>query len=185
MTDVRGSAVDATARFVAAKLGAPRVAEVYRQMTPEHREMLEAGVRGQSWYPLDLMLDLMRTAHAVHGGDAAQLYRDMGRASADEALTTIYRIFFKVGSPQFVVSKAASIFRTYYDGGHLRATVAEPGRAVLELHGFPQPARELCARVTGWIERTVELAGATRLTVTHDACVSLGAAACRFEARWS
>jgi hypothetical protein len=121
----------------------------------------------------------------VVGGDAPRLYNEMGRASADYALTTIYRIFFRVGSPHFIVSKAASIFKTYYSSGELRTAQAEKGHAVLELHGLQDTAPELCERIGGWMERTIELSGGTGVRIVHDQCVNRGQDVCRFEGWWS
>jgi uncharacterized protein (TIGR02265 family) len=184
MTEVKGTALAATLRYLDEKYGVERRGRIVAALPDAQRTTLDSGVVVSAWYPLDLLLDLMKESRRQLGAEAPTLFRDMGRASAKQALTTIYRIFFKVGSPQFMVSKAAAIFKTYYSTGELRAEVAGPGHAVLELHGFQDPARELCERLVGWMEGTLELAGAREIRVAHARCAAEGAESCRFEGFW-
>jgi len=109
----------------------------------------------------------------------------MGRAAAEYGLTTFYKIFFKVGSPQFIITRSAKVWRTYYTSGEMTVPVCEDGHAVVELVGFEEPARELCERLPGFFERTVELSGGRGVRLVHETCVHRGATSCRFEAWWS
>jgi hypothetical protein len=124
----------------------------------------------------------MRTTERRFGGK--HLYLEMGRASADYGLTTVYKIFFKFGAPHLIIAKAARVFGGYYDSGHIEAVVSEPGRAVLELRDFADPAPELCDRILGWMQRTMELTGVKNLKSAHSLCVTRGDALCRFEGHW-
>jgi len=62
----------------------------------------------------------------------------------------VYKIFFKVGSPEFIISRAARVFSSYYDTGELRIAESGPGRAVAELVGFEGGAPQFCERIFGW-----------------------------------
>ena len=56
---------------------------------------------------------------------------------------------------------------------------------MVELIGFEEPTRELCERLPGFFERTVELSGGRDVKLVHSLCVNRGAPACRFEAWWT
>jgi len=53
-------------------------------------------------------------------------------------------------------------------------------RYVRERGGAPQ----FCERIYGWMQRTLEMAGARNLRSAHSACVHRGDPACRFEGSW-
>jgi hypothetical protein len=111
----------------------------------------------------------------------------MGRAAAEYGLTTFYKILFKLGSPQFITSRAASLWRTYNSSGEMTVPLCEKDHAIVELVGFAEPARELCEseRLPGFLERTVELSGGHDVRLVHPLCVNRGEPTCRFEVWWT
>ena len=55
---------------------------------------------------------------------------------------------------------------------------------VAELVGFEGGAPQFCERIFGWMQRTLELAGAKNLRSAHSTCVHRGDPVCRFEGSW-
>lgn len=185
MTNVKGTALTSTLRFVEERFGKDGLQAVRAELPAESRAILESGVLVSSWYPLPLLLAIMRSAQARFGAAQPDLYRQLGRASADYALTGVYRIFFRFGSPQFIISRAAAVWQKYYDTGEMAAVVAEKGHAVVEIRGFKDPAVELCERIGGWMERTLELSGAEVKHIIHEPCAARGGPVCRYEGWWT
>jgi len=184
MTNVKGTAVVAALRFLRERFGEDGLASILADLDPADRAALEGGALVSAWYPVALMLRLMRAAEARFGTRLIHLYRHMGRASADYGLTTVYKIFFKVGSPQFIIAKGSSLFGRYYSQGQLRIVESKAGHAAVDLVDFPDGAPEFCERIRGWMERTMELAGAQKLRSAHSLCVHRGDEVCRFEGFW-
>lgn len=147
------------------------------------RELVTSGLLDSVWYPMPLLLNLMRAAEEARGGAEPELPRQMGRASAEAGVKGVYKVFFKVGSPQFIISRASRVFSSYYDTGQIRVVESGPGRAVLDLVDF-EGSPEFCQRIVGWMERTVEMAGAKNLVPLHSQCRHRGDAVCRFEGTW-
>ena len=56
----------------------------------------------------------------------------MGRFAADVNLPTLYRIFDRLGSPQFILRKAAQLWSVHYDSGKL-ATIEEDAAPTLSV----------------------------------------------------
>ena len=73
---------------------------------------------------------------------------------------------------------------TYYSTGEMKTVVSEKGHAVLEMSGFGEPAPELCDRMQGWMQRTLDLSGGKGIRIVHDVCVNRGGPVCRFEGHW-
>jgi hypothetical protein len=184
MTNVKGTAVVAALRYLRERFGESGLAAVIAQLEPSERTDLETGGLTSAWYPVSLLLRIMRTAESLFGSEERYIYRQMGRASADYAITTIYKIFFKVGSPQFVIARGSSVFSRYYSQGRLEIVETRHGHAAVDLLDFPDGAPEFCERIRGWMERTMELAGAQNLKSAHSLCRHRGDAVCRFEGYW-
>ena len=92
--------------------------------------------------------------------------------------------FFKVGSLQFIIACGSRVFSSYYSEGWLELVESWAGHAAVDLVEFPDGAPEFCERIRGWMERTMELAGAKNLNSQHSFCVHRGDTVCRFEGFW-
>jgi len=181
MAQVKGTAVLSSVRYVRERFGEEALARVLAAL-PELR--LRDGVLASAWYPMASFLAFMVEAERQLGVQEPAVVRNMGRASCDYGVTGVYKVFFKVGSPEFIMGRAARVFSSYYDTGELRMMESRRGRAVAEIRGLDGSAPQFCERIFGWMQRTLELAGARNLRSAHSACVHRGDAACRFEGTW-
>lgn len=184
-TRVKGTAVTATIRFIKERFGEEGLAEVVRRLGPEDQACMESVILASAWYPVSFLLAVMQAAKAEFSANMPDLITRMGRASADYSHTTVYKLVFKIGSTQWIISKASAIFSSYYDNGKMVATERGSGFANIELRDFGEPAPEFCERIAGWIVRTFELSGAKNIQIHHVKCVCKGDKVCRFECTWS
>lgn len=184
MAKVKGTAVQSSLRYVRERFGEDALARVIEALPDGDRNVLGHGVLASSWYATEALLRFMQEAERQLRAEEPDVVRRMGRASCDYGLSGVYKIFFKVGSPEFIISRAARVFSSYYDTGELRMAESGPGRAIAELVGFEGGAPQFCERIFGWMQRTLELAGAKNLRSAHSACVHRGDPVCRFEGTW-
>lgn len=184
MAQVKGTAVQSSLRYVRERFGEGPFARVIEALPEGDRAAFGHGVLASSWYAMDALLRFMQEAERQLGAQEPDVVRRMGRASCDYGVTGVYKIFFKVGSPEFIIARAARVFASYYDTGALKVVESGAGRAVVELTGLEGGAPQFCERIYGWMQRTLELAGAKNLRSAHSACVHRGDATCRFEGSW-
>src|SRR6185503_5267681 len=111
---VKGTAVQSSLRYVRERFGEAPLAAVLEALGEADRRALE-GVLASAWYEVPLFLRFMLEAERQLGTQQPQLVRNMGRASCDYGLTTVYKIFFKIGSPEFIIGRAARVFSSYSD----------------------------------------------------------------------
>ena len=184
MTEVKGTVLASMVRYITETFGQPGMSKVLDDLSPQERTHVE-NVLASSWYPVALLLKVMRSAHQHFSSQVPRLYVEMGRASSDYSVTGVYKMFFKVGSPHFIISKASNLYKNYYSTGEMKQVVVEKGHAILEMVGFQDPAPELCERILGWLARTLELSGGKDLKLVHPECVNRGGTVCRFEGWWN
>lgn len=183
MARVKGTAVQSSLRYVRERFGEEALGTVVAAL-PEGEQAALGSILASSWYPMPAFLRFMQEASRALGAREPEVIRNMGRASADYGVTGVYKIFFKVGSPEFIISRATRVFSSYYDTGRITVVESRQGRAVVEVSGLEESAPEFCERIYGWMHRTLELAGATGLRSAHSRCLHRGDAVCRFEGSW-
>jgi hypothetical protein len=183
MAQVKGTAVQSSFRYVKERFGGDALAGVLAAL-PETARAALGSVLASSWYPMPAFLRFMQEAKRQLGSGEPDVIRNMGRASCDYGVTGVYKIFFKVGSPEFVIGRATRVFSSYYDTGQITVVDSRDGRAVVEVSGLEGSAPEFCERIYGWMQRTLEMAGAKGLRSAHSLCIHRGDAVCRFEGNW-
>lgn len=186
MARVKGSAVRASVAYLQEKAGQQGFERILARMNEADRTELSVAVLQSSWYEVGLLYRLMDACDPDFPPQGARTVAwDMGRFSADYGLKTLYRIFFRVADPHFIIRKASQVFSSYYEPGKMETVNVEPRSATLRLTGFNQPSTRFCERLQGWMERTLELCGAQTVVMSHPKCMARGDSCCDYVGKWS
>jgi hypothetical protein len=180
MAKVRGSALVTRVAFVKERYGDEGWRRFETLLSPVTRRIVGATIDPRAWYPFEAFVDVNVRADALFGRGDYKLCFEMGGYGADRNMTTLYRVFFRLGSVSFVMGKAASLWSEHYDGGRLVTDGEDRKRFTLRIEDFPAPHCAHCMSVAGWAKRTVELTGATVLDTQRTACRNWRDAACTF-----
>ncbi|MDX2012228.1 MAG: hypothetical protein SFW67_18680 [Myxococcaceae bacterium] len=130
-------------------------------LPPESRLLLSRPIVAFDQVPLAAWIPVVEWAiDAVERDEAA--VTAMARRWCDADFTGVYRFFVRLGSPTFLLGRAAQVWRTYYDVGALTVSRGpdEGARqgATLSLTDFvPWPA--FGSLFQGFIEQIVVLTG--------------------------
>jgi len=156
--EIKGSAVKATPDFVKDKFSA-RYSEWVKALPEVSRTIIEKPIYATTWYSLtdSVIIPTQKVADLFFDGNYAKAANEIGRYSADVALKGVYKIFVRVSSPHFVLSRASSIFATYYQPSDIKVIETSEKKAVLQLSKFHSNDRLIMNRIAGWIEKTLEI----------------------------
>jgi hypothetical protein len=162
---IRGSGVLALPQFVKTRFPA-RYDEWLGSLPTPSRAIHTRAILASDCYSLyDALIEpTKKICDLFYGGDEKGAW-EAGKFSAEYALKGFYRVFFKMGSPQFMIDRAARVFSSYYSESELRVTASSPNRCVMQVIAFPEPYRILDLRIGGWMERALELIGCKRVRV--------------------
>src|SRR5262245_14331745 len=106
MALMKGSAF--TARFAyLRKHHAARWGALVEAFDPPTAALARGPCLKGSWYPFACFVDLNVKADRILGKGDLALARTMGRDAAIVNLPTLYRLFYKVGSPEYIFSRVA------------------------------------------------------------------------------
>lgn len=184
MPRVKASAVTARLQFLEARFGRDARSRLVASLAPEHRRVLDDGVLPHQWVPFELFVALNVAIDRAHGKGDLALCEELGAFGAEANLTTLYRVFYKLGTPMFIFRKAARLWEVHYDSGRLIPTEDGPTTARLKIVDFETPHRAHCLSVLGWARRSVELSGATIVERGEPRCRTRGDGACEIVVTW-
>lgn len=116
-------------------------------------------------------------------GGRVERMRDFGSKIARYDVPAIYRVFFRFGSPGFILGRAGLIYGQYVKRGKMKADVGT-NEAEVTLTEVPLPYY-LCEHgICGWLQAATELAGAKTVVVRQTRCVHRGDADCCWHVAW-
>jgi hypothetical protein len=137
-----------------------------------------------NWYPLSWYLDLHRAARRVTGA-GPEFARTVGYENTLDDLKGVYRIFIKMLSPQFVISKSTFLFNTYYDTGKMTVTDAVAGSALAHWSGCTGFDHNLWQDILGGSQAGLVLSGARDIQLETLSGGKDGDDFLEVRARWS
>jgi hypothetical protein len=184
VANVKGSALATRVTWVRLNHGQDGVDRLCAQVSPALAEAVKGGIAVARWYPFEQFVELVKTVDRLFGTGDGKLIHELGRFGADANLTTIYRLFFRVGTVRWVMARAARLWHLHYDAGTLELR-ERPDAIDLAIQDFPTPDCTHCASVRGWAERSIELSGGEDVTTEMVECRQRGGATCCMRARWT
>ena len=184
MANVKGSALSSRVLWVQLGHGAAGVERMLSQSSDELRNAVTAGLHKAHWYPFEQFVELNVVIDRLFGRGDLALVKQLGRYGADANLTTIYRLFFKVGSVHWILGRSVRLWSAHYDSGYCEVATRGPRAAVLRIRNFATPHAAHCLSVQGWAERSVELSGGKRPIVEESRCRTRGDDLCQLDMSW-
>jgi hypothetical protein len=184
VANVKGNALASRITWVSLTHGAEGIERLAAACSPALEKVVSRGAVMAKWYPFELFTELVTTIDRVFGNADSKLIRALGRNGADAHLTTIYRLFYKVGTVHWMLGRGARLWGAHYDSGRLEIYARGYRHVELRIVGFDTPDRAHCQSVAGWVERSIELSGGQRVVVDETACRARGEEGCRLHCTW-
>jgi hypothetical protein len=184
VANVKGSALSSRVLWVQLEHGEGGFKRLLDAAGPDLRGSIEMGVNKAKWYPFEQFVEINVTLDKLFGQGDLGLVKSFGRFGADANLRTIYRLFYKIGSVQWILGRAVRLWSAHYDSGFLEVATRGPKTAILRIRGFASPHRAHCLSVLGWAERSIELSGGKRVISEESKCRTRGDEYCQLDATW-
>jgi hypothetical protein len=166
------------------RVGDKRLTSILAELEPGHRAALQEPILATQWYSLDAFSALLDAwTRIVLGGEPRPLVEHAEKLVGAQ-LRGIYRLFVRLGSPEWLVKKIAVAHQTYFRGTDVEVVVATPGRAVLRYVGFATRHRIVENVIVGFYRKALDISGAKEVEVRVTAPIADGRVA-EVTMRWS
>lgn len=183
---IKGGVLLSRLEFLRERAGDAAVQEVIATLPDADRVILTGLVLPSSWYPFDTAARLEHAiSHRLSPDNPAQVFLDMGRASADANLLTHHAVFVREGEPQHLLSCAPQIYSLYYHSGRRTYEKTGPKSATLRTFDAEQYSANDCLTVVGWHVRAIELSGGKNAKVEETMCRDKGDDHCEYHCEWA
>lgn len=181
---VKGSSIATRVKWVQLNHGQDGIDALRSRAGDELAELLESEIELATWYPLERFIELNVAIDEQYGTGDLAMVKELGRYAAEANLTTVFRMFFKVGTVQWILARAARIWGMHYDSGQLLVREFPDEEVELEIVDFGVPSRVHCLSVQGWAEGAARLTGVKDVVLDEVDCRAKGDARCRFRLNW-
>lgn len=182
---IKGSSIAARLRWLRLHHGEGGVDALSAKASPGLVEILAHGAKLASWYPIEHFVELCQAIDRHFGDGDLAMVKELGRYAAEANLTTVFRLFFRVGTVNWTLSRASRLWRMHYNTGQLLVREFPDTEVELEIRDFAIPSRVHCLSVQGWAERAAELTGAREVVLREVDCRARGDERCRFRVDWA
>ena len=179
---VKGTSISSFLAFLEAKYGVSRCRDFIASLEPNLRKRCEGLILASAFYPSEDLEALLRAAQVFLGEDEGFLGRS-GAHNAAVGLTGVHQALLARPTPVDFLRAAERSWGQFVDSGTVSVELPSEGRAVIRIDGVPG-SDWLCARETGFLTRSLELAGARSLSVAKLRCTVKGDPACEWEVSW-
>lgn len=156
---VKGAAVVSTKAFVESKYEGELIK--WLSNLPEKSQKIYTQTISESkWYSLnDAFVVPTRIMLKMFYDNDLSGANELGSYSAKKGLTGIYKVFVKMGSPAFIISRAAKVFTAYYKDSSIKVLSSTKKSVILMIDRFPEYADVVEHRIIGWIDKALEISG--------------------------
>jgi hypothetical protein len=185
MPNVKGSTLSSRLLWVSLHHGEEGLERLNKSLSPAARAALTVPLNKAKWYPFELFVELIEVIDRVFGKGDMSLARQLGRFTADANLKTVYKLFYMVGTPKWIIDRAARLWDLHYDSGRLVIMRYPGNESEARIVGFSTPHRAHCQSVWGWCERSLELSGAKEVKGVEVRCRAQGDDECAYHLTWA
>lgn len=158
--EVKGVSVRSVVEFINRKY--PGKYKHWCETLPETSRNIYLGkIVVNEWYPLNegLTIPLHNVGKIFYDGDWQKAVLDMGKYSAEEALTGVYKLYVKMGSPRHIIDRASRIMSAYFQPSEMKVASSDKNQVVLHITRFDEPDEAIEYNISGWIDRALEISG--------------------------
>jgi len=163
---VKGTAVKSIQEFVQTQYS-EKYSEWLKAMPEASRNIMSKPVYVSDWYSVNdaAIQPTIAIGKVIFNGDVIKAGWETGRFSSQSALSGIYKIFVKMATPQFIISRSGKILPSYYDPSDISVKETGPKHVVLNISRLPSNHEVLEARILGWIEMALEVTGCKNVKI--------------------
>jgi alkanesulfonate monooxygenase SsuD/methylene tetrahydromethanopterin reductase-like flavin-dependent oxidoreductase (luciferase family) len=184
MLHIKGTAVRDTLEAIKARSGEKELDRILAHLDEEAKEIFRAPISPSSWYSCDafarfLEADIRETA----SGNQEELIK-RSEAVIEKQLSGIYKMFVRLGSPEFVIRRIAAVHSTYFDGVQIIPEMKGPKSATIQYVGFSRNHRIMGFVILGFFRKALEISGAKKVDVHFTVPIEAGEKFCELALSW-
>ncbi|MDD4908451.1 MAG: DUF2378 family protein [Candidatus Omnitrophota bacterium] len=184
MANLRWQSFAGVEKYIRSTYGEDGFRKIVDALDPEDRDVVMSKDQTLPWYPARAFINLIRAVDKIYGKGDNALCREIGKFSANESFTGIYRVFIQFANPRFVINRAALVWRMVYDSGNADVSYLNDKTVIFKVRDFDSPDKALCKEIEGYLEKVIGMSGVRDALVTEKKCRCSKDEYCEYEIKW-
>jgi hypothetical protein len=160
MVEIKGSAVLDSITGIKKRDGEAGYNEILTLLDEDTRKLFQSTISASSWYSLDLFCRFLTVELNKTAGGKEEVLVGRSEKVVERQLRGVYKIFVKIGSPEFLIKRITAVHMTYFNGVALDFKMLGPGSATIRYSGFEKQHRLIGFTLIGFFRKALELSGA-------------------------
>jgi len=181
---VKGTTVKSIQSFVKEKWP-QRYDEWLNSLPQSSKDIMSDAIYATNWYPLNEGAVIPTyTIKMFFEDNSLKAAVESGKYNAEATLTGVYKIFVKMSNPGYIIKRASKIMSTYYEDTLLEVGETTSNSVILDITKFEQLDKMIEYRISGWIEKALELSGCKDINVRISLSMTKGDSITRYFVTW-
>ncbi|MGD9489584.1 MAG: hypothetical protein AB7W47_16310 [Calditrichaceae bacterium] len=119
-------------------------------------------------YPFSAFKDLISSLCELKGSDSCEENAEMYAFIAEKSLNSIYKLFFKIANPAFVIRNYPKLWQRFFTEGTVEVPVSHNGYAMISFCVPENFLDWLPSACYGYSKKAVEMAGGSAVRVREN-----------------
>ncbi len=179
---IKGTSIIDAVEAARKREGEQRLSQIIASLQPQLRQVFENGMVPTGYYSLDAFVAFLEAGLRL-GGDDERILIKRTEAVVERQLTGLYRVFIKLGSPEFVIRRLTTIHPTYFTGIGITIEL-ERGDARIRYTGFRKQHRLMEYVIIGFYQKALQICGARGVRVQMSVPMADEARFCELQVTW-
>jgi len=186
MVEIKGSAISDSISSVKNRSGEKEYNKILDLLSIDTRKLFEdAEILFTSWYPLDAFTEFLAADIKTTADGDENVLIERSEAVIEKQLRGIYKIFVKIGSPEFVLNRMSNAHQSYFRGVVIDVTMIDKGKAIIKYTGFDMNHRLIEYAIIGFYKKALEISGAKNVNYKNIASIKEGKGFFELELTWT
>jgi len=164
--EIKGLSVKSIPEFVQKNFPNQYV-EWLNALPQQSQQIFRGFIKVNEWYDINygLTIPIRTVGKVLFNDDWKKAVWTMGRFSAEEALSGIYKLYVQLGSTKHIIDRASRVMSAYFSNSEIKVVAYTKNHLTVHITKFDEPDEAIEYNISGWIERALEISGCKKVSV--------------------
>jgi hypothetical protein len=185
VAQIKGTAILDSLAAIRARSGEEELKSIVGGLGDDAKRLFERPVYPATWYPLDLFVEFLEADVNQTAGGNREVLITRSEKVIEKQLHGIYKMFVKLGSPEFIIKRIAVVHSTYFQGVKILTEFQETKRATIKYFGFAKNQQIMEYAIIGFYRKALEISGAKDVQARFTQSIANGSDFATLTITWS
>ena len=159
MVEIKGAAIIDAISAIKIMNGDQAYNDIISQLDEQTRQLFEKPILDIGWYSLASFMKFMESVIKLTENGNEETLIDRAGDVVEKQLKGMYKIFVKLGSPEFVIKRMSVLNLAYLRGISSKTKFDGSNKAIIKYVGFEKQHKLVEPTIIGFYRKVLEISG--------------------------